>query len=724
MRSNFRPAASHRRTRFFRAAGIVLGALLLTVPGWSLDVQNHPKTENQKTEKKKEAEAKEEAARKNGVRVSGGEVVVTAPRMDIPLKENPAATTVVGKATLSTMPRTIAADEALAVVPGVKVDNQANGERVHLSIRGQGILTEHGIRGIKVLLDGIPLNDPTGFAPDLFDVDWATVDRIEVLRGPASSLYGGGGSGGIINIATADGGPAPIGGVAHLDVGSHGFHKVLAQAGGSQNGMSYRFSASRNEGDGYRVHTAFQATNLYGKIRFGGTGKLHVTAIIAGTSFFNENAEGLNLEQVEEDPTQPNPDALTYNEYQKTRRGTLGFTGWYDFTPHQKLSFTVYGRHTQYKESVPSSIIHRDYDGYGGALQYSLDSTIASLKNHLGVGVDLDWQDIDEYKRPNMGGGVEGPVIVADQLISQSGTAFFAFDRLELGHNWSLVLGARYDDIDNELDDQLKAGGVDLSGDASFSKTTGRIGTAWNWKPNLGFYASWGQGFLPPATEELANNPDSLGGFNRNLRPATSHSFELGARGQAWNCLTYDVAVFRLMTDGDFGRYRTPDRPLETFYRNAGNSRRYGLETQLVWVPLDRLTLRLAYTYSHFKYDEVSIGEEIYTDTWLPNTPRHMAYLDVEYNPVSNLALGAALDTRSRAYIDGTNATWIDGYTLVHLRMKYRIRLGTHSTADLMLAVRNLTDTDYIAFTEPDPDGNSYQPGPGREYFAGALFTF
>ncbi len=458
-------SVARRLGRSLRITGVIIGALLLALPGWSLEGRRH-----EKSQVKTVAEKAGKTAR-----VAGEEVVVTAPRQDIPLKENPAATTVVDRSTLSAMPRTIAADEALAGVPGVKVDNQANGERVHLSIRGQGILTEHGIRGIKVLLDGIPLNDPTGFVPDLYDVDWATVGRIEVLRGPASSLYGGAGSGGIINIATLDGGPGPIGGLARLDLGSHGFFKVLAQAGGAHDGTRYRFAVSRNQGDGYRVHTAFNGTNLYGKIQFRNTNRLRLTAIAAGTSFFNENAEGLNLEQVEEDPTQANPDALAYNEYQKTRRGTLGFTGQYDLSPAQRLSFTVYGRHTQYKESVPSSLIHSGYDGYGGSVQYSLQSPIASLRNHLDVGADLDWQDIDEYKRPNLGGGLEGPEIVADQLISQSGRALFAFDRLDLGHHWNLVFGARHDHINNQLDDRLKAGGVDLSGNASFSKTTARV---------------------------------------------------------------------------------------------------------------------------------------------------------------------------------------------------------------------------------------------------------
>lgn len=139
-----------------------------------------------------------------------GEVVITAPRMTLPLKEIPFSTSIVAPEVLRDLPRSVAIDEPLKLVPGVKIDNQANGSRVHLSIRGQGILTERGIRGIKILLDGIPINDPTGFAPDFFDVDFNTVERIEILRGPAASLYGGSASGGIINIITQNAPNAPL----------------------------------------------------------------------------------------------------------------------------------------------------------------------------------------------------------------------------------------------------------------------------------------------------------------------------------------------------------------------------------------------------------------------------------------------------------------------------------------------------------------------------------
>lgn len=174
------------------------------------------------------------------------------------------------------------------------MDNQADGERVHTSIRGQGLLTERGIRGIKVLLDGVPLNDPTGFAPDLFDVDWSTIQQIEVIRGPASALYGGGAAGGVLNIVTQDGGSKPIAGDVSGSVGSYGFWKALGEVGGTVKNWNYRVSASHNAGDGYREHTAFDATNIYGKFRWTPKASIQLTAIIAGTHFFNENAEGLN----------------------------------------------------------------------------------------------------------------------------------------------------------------------------------------------------------------------------------------------------------------------------------------------------------------------------------------------------------------------------------------------------------------------------------------------
>ncbi|HEY3382496.1 MAG TPA: TonB-dependent receptor [Vicinamibacterales bacterium] len=646
------------------------------------------------------------------------EVVVTAPRMEIPLKENPAATTVITGETLESMPRGIGAEEALQFVPGVKVDNQADGERVHLSIRGQGLLTERGIRGVKVLLDGLPLNDPTGFAPDLFDVDWATVQRIEVLRGSASALYGGGSSGGVVNITTRDGGQGGPNVRLGLDAGAYSFYKPVAEVGGTSGRMNYRMSVSGNSGDGYRVHTQFNAFNAYGKLGYRPNDSTRLTFIVAGTHFYNDNAEGLNLDWLAQDRRMANPDALTYNEGQRTNRFTTGLSGQTKIADGHEVSYAVYYRRTGWWESVPSSVQHRSYDSPGGNVQYTMHSDIAPVKNHLSIGADIDWQGIGEYRHPNLGGAKEGPELLSNQDITQRGIGLYLLDRVEFNPEWSATVGLRLDRIRNELTDKLEAGGVDLSGEASFGKTTGRLGVAYNPRADIGVYASWGQGFLPPATEELANNPDHQGGFNLSLVPATSRGEEFGVRGGA-NGFAYDVAFFHVNTDNDFGRYRVKNRPLETFYQNAGSSRRYGLETALGYVPRPDINLRLAYTWNDFKYTSIKSLFGEFTDKVMPNAPRHQFAFDAEYVYADNWVFGLNLFAQSLSYVDQTNVASTDGFVLVNPRVAYRFGKRDGMRGEVMLSVRNLLATEYIAFSEPDPDGNSYQPGPTRELFFG-----
>jgi iron complex outermembrane receptor protein len=654
--------------------------------------------------------------------------------------------------------RTVAADEAFKLAPGIKVDNQADGERVHLSIRGQGILTERGTRGVKTLVDGIPLNDPSGYVSDFFDIDWATVKRVEVMRGPAAAFYGSGSSGGILNILTRDGGPQPVATRGFLTAGSFGFYKGEAEAGGTTGPMNYRISGSYLSGEGYRDHTKYWADNLYGKFHFNAAPSVKLTAILGWTDFFNDNAEGLNLNWFSANPSEyrklANPDAYTLdeyrntpnwyqqmfgvnhipgNEYQRTGRFTSGIAGTAGLGSNLDLVFSAYFRHTKYTESVPSSLIHRSYDTPGFSLQLNHNAGEGWLKNHMSVGADNSWQTIDELKHPNLGNAVEGSDLQSDQTMSQSGAGVFVLDRLELGPQWGVSLSLRYDRVTSKLDDHLKAGGVDLSSDVAYKKATGRLGVTWNPLPDFSLYASWGTGFLPPGTEELVNNPYAFGGFNTLLVPATSNGEEVGARGSISNSFIYDVALYYLATENDFGRYRMVSRPLETFYGNVGSTHRYGLEAFLAWYPLEPLGLRLAYTYSHFKYVDVQTAAGVpYHDTWLPNSPQHQLYLDAGYKITAALTAGAALEYVSSWYIDSTNRVFLidpllypnvnygrtDPYALVHVRLAYRFEMGK-TPFELMLSGRNIFGVEYYGFTEPDPDGNSYQPAPTAEWSVG-----
>jgi iron complex outermembrane receptor protein len=314
---------------------------------------------------------------------------------------------------------------------------------------------------------------------------------------------------------------------------------------------------------------------------------------------------------------------------------------------------------------------------------------------------------------------------LADFSTTQSHVGIYAMDRLALNPKWMLFFSGRWDYIGQSLTDKLQYGGLDLSGSQSFRHGTGRVGVTYSINNNLSAFASWGSGFLPPATEELLANPDAIGGFNKHLQPATSNGPDVGIRGNVGYKFYYDLTFFYLYTHNDFERYRLSDRPLETFYANGGNSNRYGIEAEARWLPKRWLTISGAYTFSHFTYSDY-ISHTYHGDlngNFLPNSPGNQFYGDAVVQLPHNFTLAVKGLVFSKAYIDATNATWINGYGLLGARAAKNWQYKNFS-GSLFVAGANLNNTNYVAFTEPDPDGNSYQPGPGREIFGGIEVRF
>ena len=682
------------------------------------------------------------------------EVIITANRMPFTLKDNPGAISLVTPKILAIMPKAIGAEEALRLVPGVRVDNQHDGERVHISIRGQGILTERGLRGIGVLLDGIPINDPSGFAPDLYDIDWSTVKKIEVLRGPSAGLYGSSGSAGILNITTKNGGNKPFGGSLSQSFGSNGFYKSLLQLNGSKKIMNYRVSYSRTGGNGYRNHQAFWGNNLYEKMNFNLSKNLSITQIISHTDYFHQNPEGLNLGQLD-NPKQANPDACPFNEYQKTGRTTIGLTGTYKFNEKQNIHAYSFFRTWNYKETSNKCAEYRNYTDPGAGVQYNLTLNTGKIKNHFSIGSDTKWQNINVYKLQSAANpkrkesidetNIETDTLLANQIIRQQSIGLFALYKMELGR-FNIIGNIRYDDNKNELTDKML--GIDTAKTSmNFSKASFRLGASYNLSDAFTIFSNWSQGFMPPSTEELSNNPVGYSGFNTHLVPATSNCFETGTRGFIGNKIYYDITGFVMNTENDFFRFKQYGRGnQEVFYGNAGNSKRFGLETYFSVNLLKNLNLQIAYTFADYKYTSANI-DPVYTDTnyvlttppkdgqYLPNSPKYQLYSEIVYSINKNfkISLGTeyqskwAIYTDAKAYNDELNPliyqNWQKGFNLYNAKIIYSWKLNKIH-GKLSLSAHNFTGTDYMAFTEPDPDGNSYQPAPKQEFFGSLKIYF
>ncbi len=682
------------------------------------------------------------------------EVVIAANKLPIMLKKIPKSISYIDTSVLSEMPKTIAVNEALRLVPGVRIDNQHDGERVHMSIRGQGILTERGLRGIGVFIDGIPVNDPSGFAMDLYDVDWATVENIELLRGPSASLYGGSGAAGILNINTANGGKKPFGGTVLQTVGTNNFTKSLVQLNGKSTNLDYRISISHTAGKGSRDHQAFWGNILYEKINFYPTDKIKITQILSHSDYFNQNPEGLNLQQFD-NLTQANPDACPFNEYQKTNRTTLGMIGKYQISKYHEVKVVSYLRPWRYKETSNRAAEYRNYTSPGSNIQYNLHLGSGKIKNNFSVGGEFKWQNIGVYKLQSAANpdrvesidetNFETDTLLANQIILQNSIGAYGIYQLEIG-KFNFIASMRYDKMNNQLTDKMMAPDTATT-NKDFHQLSSSVGASYNLSGAVTGFVNWSQGFMPPSTEELAANPVAYYGFNTHLVPATSNCSEIGFRGFFKNNFRYEITGFIMDTKNDFFRFKQTGRGnQEVFYGNAGNSKRKGIELFFAVNFLKRINFQTAYTFSDFKYTSATI-DPVYTDTvyvlttppssgqWLPNSPKHQLFSEVTYSINKNFKVNFAAEYQSKwAIYTDANAyagkldpaifqNWQNGFTLIHAGITYQWKLKK-TRGECSIFARNLTDEVYMAFTEPDPDGNSYQPGPGREIFGTVKVIF
>lgn len=673
------------------------------------------------------------------------EVVINAMRIKVPLKQIPAAISVVSGSQLGSMNKTIAADEIFRLTPGVKVENGTDGSRVHVYIRGQGILTESGFRGIGVYLDGISINDPGGYAPDLYDIDWETVKHVEVVKGLAASTYGAGATGGVINILTKDGGKKPVSSSVLFSAGSYGFWKVLGQVDGTKDNISYRITYSHTQGHGYREHQSFMSDNFSEKLTWTPTPKWRITQMLNYVSYFNQNSEGINWGRYDTvGPRAANTDAVPYNEFHKTRRLTGSVIANYEIAGNQNIQVKGYLRFNNYRETSNNGDDYKPFTSQGFSAQYNFNAGKENLYNHLSIGGDYVGQNMTEHLFAVPDGAHINKYrvdsywseecfdlnnILINQVVNQQGAGFFLMDKLDIAKKLYVVLNARYDLVYNKLENNLPmSDSLSQAGKRNFEKPSFRIGIAYDACKFANIYGSFGTGYQVPSNDELYNNPYAYGGFNSVIKPSTSVGGELGIRGTVNEKLYYDVTAFNVNTTDEFYRFSVPGRGNNTaFYGNMGQSLRWGIETFLSWNPVDIIRLQAAYTYSDFKYT----SPDSVNGNRIPQSPQHLLTAELAFDLMKNLTLmlNSQIQSKYCIQVDDSiynnyhengvlRSSWVNGSQIFSAGLDYRWQLGNWN-GTLNFYCKNLLDEQYFGFTEPNngPDYNSYQPAPGREFF-------
>jgi iron complex outermembrane receptor protein len=609
--------------------------------------------------------------------------------------------------------------EALTAVPGVQVDNRFNyalGERI--SVRGFGARAQFGVRGVRVLVDGIPATLPDG-QTTLNHVDPSAMGRAEIIRGPASALYGNA-SGGVIHLTTAPPPAAPIASEHRVVVGSHGLLRAETSVGGRTGWASYRAYVSRLGYDGYREHASAENLNAGGTLLFSrGANDLRLSFTAVRYDALNPGSLSDSLLRVDRSA------AFARNVAQRTgeegRQGQAGLW-WRRTMGPGAVEVSAYGSMRSIDNPIPNAIIDLDR-GVGGA-RAAWQADAGALR--WTAGTELETQRDDRLNFANDAG--ERGTRTLDQ--AERVTSRSAFAQATAALPWRLeATGAlRYDRFRFSVRDRLfSADNPDDSGARTLQRWSPALGLSWAAAPTVSLYANLATAFETPTTTELANRPTGAGGFNPELQPQRTISVEAGARARLAPWAWVEASAYRARIEDALIPFEVADAPGRVFYRNAGEARHQGIEAAAVLTPRPAWTARAAYTWTDARFGEYVVNGDDRAGNRVPGIAPHR--FDLSLLAMPSRGPFAGLDVRRVSATpvaddDAEGRFASPAYTLVDLRGGWEgMRVGGVALSPFV-GVGNLLDREYNTSVVINAFGRRYyEPGPGRTGYAGASLT-
>ena len=671
------------------------------------------------------------------------QVLVTARVASAPAFELPASLDAVDLRAGSSRAQA-SVSEALGGVPGLLArDRQNYAQDTQLSIRGFGARATFGVRGVRLYADGIPATMPDGQG-QLSHFALAAGDRIEVMRGPFSALYGNS-SGGVVQLWSADGGTRPEVALRATGAG-YGTATASARLLGSAAGTGYHLAAALFDTDGYREHSAARRASANLKLHhdFAGGGRLE----LVGNHLHAPDAQdplGLTWAQVRADPRQAPAVALQFDTRKSVRQDQLGARWRQPLGAATDLHLTGYGGRrdvVQYlavpvaAQASPLSAggvvdLRSPYGGADARVAWQGQAGGGDLELTVGASAERQSQLRRGYENfVRDGGGVPAlgvrGALRRDQRddvdsVDQYAQAWWAF-----APRWSLQAGARHSTVRfDSRDHYVTAANPDDSGRVAYSQTTPVAGLVFSAHEDPPLSLSAGPGSNTPTSNQLPSRPDGGAGLAFDLQPAVSRNLELGAKWRGDGGAALEAALFRADTDDELAVARNSGG--RSSYRNAGRARRQGAELSAE-VPLAAAwSLQLAATWldAHFR-DAFPVcagtcpapGATVAAGTRIPGVPQRSGQARLQWRQGPWEAAVEAAGTGG-VTADDRGTAHAPGYGLLHLEAG---RAWPAAGGDLRAFARvdNLLDRAHVgSVIVNEANGRYYEPGPGRSLLLG-----
>lgn len=650
-------------------------------------------------------------------------VTVTGTRLERALGSTPNAVSLVEGTALATARLGLQLDESLRRVPGLVLQNRFNfaqGQRI--SSRGFGARAPFGVRGIRIVLDGFPETVPDGQSQlDAIDLDAA--QRIEVLRGPASVLYGNA-SGGVIAITSRDGRDSATQAGVSQRWGSDGLLKTAAHGGGSQESWFGHTSLSHLEYSGFRPQSAVRKTLFSGQLGYQLTADRVLRLSLAVLDLPRaQDPGGLSREQLTTGRRQATPLAIALDAGEAVSQQRLGLSFTDQAIGGGQIRLAGFASQRDFVQQLPFPGPSRpsfERDFFGASVDYQRPWQQGRFAGRWHLGLEAQRQQ-DQRLRESVNGSAQVTGVTQRERQNAEFAAVFGQFDLTLAA-WQLSLGLRHDRLQLEIADQLLSDG-DASGQRRFDELSYSLGLVRQLPGRQRMFATVGSAFESPTFTEFAN-PDGSAGFNPALEPQQALNREIGIGGPLPAALDYSISAYSIRVDDEITPF---DLGGQSFFQNAARTERDGVELALHWQPNGPWGADLAYTYADYRYARFvdESGADL-AGRRLPGQPRHLLFAEWRWQPTPNWL--AALDAQwiGDVFAENQNQERVAGYALLNLRGQWAVPVDARTRLQLFAGVSNLLDRRYFANLRINANANRpleqrgfFEPGPGIGGFIG-----
>lgn len=657
------------------------------------------------------------------------DVVVSASRAEQRSFDAPAAIQSVDRATIENAGPQVNLSESLNRVPGLTILNRQNyAQDLQVSIRGFGARSAFGIRGIRLLVDGIPATTPDGQGQGS-SISLTSTDRIEVLRGPLAQLYGNS-AGGVIQAFTRDAPEQPEFGAQYY-LGSYGMHRSDWQYAGRVGDYGLVADYSTFDTNGYRDNSKTERKQFNGKLSFNANEKTQVNVVFNQFDMpLAQDPLGLTAAQLAANPAQAGSNAVSRGIRKVVLQNQLGSSLIHTMdADHSVTARLYYGTrdNLQFQTAgVTGGWVGLNRDYYGTGLQYNAQTTMGGRPVAWVMGYEFD-----RSQELRQGGaaalGVKTSNTRNEDNQAENSDLFIQASSL-VSDKVSLVAGLRYSTVrltsaDNYLSDGNGSGSV------SYQASSPVLGLTYHATDRLNLYANYGKGFESPTLAEVAYSGAGVPAFNTSVNAASSQHYEVGAKWAPTPQSRLDFTVYQIDSTDEI--VVASSNGGSSTYKNAPGTTRTGWELSgsTLLTPHVRATLAASQIDATFSRTFTSGASTVLAGNQLPGIPQRFLYSELLWasQTMSSSKKGAGLGAQAgieltqagRLYANDTNTASADGYTTLSLKASHGWAMGAGSLTAYG-RIDNLTDERYVGSVIVNQAlSQFYEPAPGRNWTLG-----